>query len=288
MEKFSAAADADWAKQDDRRMLHVTFCVCDLDNTITYYEKHFGLKEARIRDFPGEEYSHALLAAGPEDKNFALELIYDYGVDNWEIGSGFGHFALRVENVYQTVDSIQAAGGEVSRAAGPVKGGDRIIAFVNDPTGYKWEIIGSQGKPIPEPIAQVMLRVRDLDRSIKFYTEALGMQLLRKEDNPEYKYTLAFLAYGPEEENVVFELTYNWGQDEYEFFLGGTYEHVVISTNDVFMTAEEIRSLGYEVTKEPGRNDWGGGPKTTETVDPDGWKVVFMDKQDFLAELQEP
>ena len=54
------------------------------------------------------------------------------------------------------------------------------------------------------------------------------------------------------------------------------------------MTAEEIRSLGYEVTKEPGRNDWGGGPKTTETVDPDGWKVVFMDKQDFLAELQEP
>lgn len=149
-------------------------------------------------------------------------------------------------------------GGKVSRDAGPVKGGDSIIAFVDDPTGYKWEIIGSKGKPIPEPIAQVqriyicmhvfrarcilasaaksrwnslcpcslpisdqmhlsevytvqvMLRVTDLDKSIKYYTEALGMQLIKKKDNPDYKYTLAFLGYGPEEENVVFELTYNW------------------------------------------------------------------------------
>lgn len=173
----------------------------------------------------------------------------------------------------------------MSRDAGPVKGGDSIIAFVDDPTGYKWEVIGSKGKPIPEPIAQVrpvkpppahvyayamtererdtrlwscctaggccmhysmrahmsgicsdtgsmcfvhlprpraglpnhswpcvqvMLRVTDLDKSIKYYTEALGMQLLKKKDNKDYKYTLAFLGYGPEEENVVFELTYNW------------------------------------------------------------------------------
>ena len=75
---------------------------------------------------------------------------------------------------------------------------------------------------------QVMLRVTDLDRSIEFYTKVLGCQLLRKRDNPEYKYTLAFLAYGPEDENVVFELTHNWGDHQYT--LGGGYAQVAIST----------------------------------------------------------
>ena len=94
-----------------------------------------------------------------------------------------------------------------------------MIAFVDDPTGYKWELIerpaidattGEKAKEITEPIAQVMLRVTDLEKSIKYYTECLGMQLLRTRENPEYKYTLAFLAYGSEEESTVFELTYNW------------------------------------------------------------------------------
>ena len=285
---MSAAADADWARQDERRMLHATICVADLDSTIKYYEKHFGLRESRYRDVPAKEYAYSYLTAGPEDKNFSLELIYDYD-DCGGIGSGFGHFALRVEDVYKTVDVIKNAGGKVSRAAGPVKGGDSIIAFVEDPTGYKWKIVGSQGKPIPEPIAQVMLRVTDLEKSIRYYTEALGMQLLRKQDNPKYKFTLAFLGYGPEEGSVVFVLTYNWGQDEYESFLGGTYEHVAISTNDVYMTAEAIRSLGYEVTKERGPEEFGQGTicqgsNTTESVDPDGWKVVFVDNKDFMAE----
>lgn len=265
-------------------MLHAVYRVADMDKTIEYYEKHFGLKKVRYRDIPEEKYTNAFLAAGPEDKNFALELTYNYGKDSYNIGSGFGHFALRVEDVYKTVDSIKAAGGKVSRDAGPVKGGDSIIAFVDDPTGYKWEIIGSKGKPIPEPIAQVMLRVTDLDKSIKYYTEALGMQLVKKKDNPEYKYTLAFLAYGPEEDNVVFELTHNWEQDKYENFKGDAYAQVAISTNDVYKTAEAIRSLGYEVTKEPGPLP-GLGTKITASVDPDGWKVVFVDNKDFLAEL---
>ena len=170
-----------------------------------------------------------------------------------------------MKDIYKTVDCIKAAGGKVSRAAGPVKGGDSIIAFVDEPTGYKWEIVESKGKPIPEPVAQAMLRVTDLDRSIKCYTEALGMQLLRKKDNSEFKYTLAVQAYGPEEENVACELTNNWRQDEYEDFKGGACEHLAISTNDGYMTAEAIRSLGYKATKEPAhqaRQGWAPRPQT--------------------------
>ena len=166
-----------------------------------------------------EKYSNAFLGYGPEDKNFALELTYNYGVDSYDLGTGFGHFALASRDVAGVVTKVKAAGRKVSRDAGPVKGGKTVIAFVDDPTGYKWELIerptvdaetGEKAKEITEPIAQVMLRVTDLDKSIKYYTECLGMRLLRKRENPEYKYTLAFLAYGPEEESTVFELTYNW------------------------------------------------------------------------------
>lgn len=165
-----------------------------------------------------EKYSNAFLGYGPEDRNFALELTYNYGVSSYEIGSGFGHFALATRDVAGVVAKVKAANRKVSRDAGPVKGGKTVIAFVDDPTGYKWELIerpavkegGEKAQEINEPIAQVMLRVTDLEKSIKYYTECLGMQLLRTRENPEYKYTLAFLAYGPEEENTVFELTYNW------------------------------------------------------------------------------
>ena len=139
-------------------------------------------------------------------------------MSSYEIGSGFGHFALATRDVAGVVAKVKAANRKVSRDAGPVKGGKTVIAFVDDPTGYKWELIerpavkegGEKAQEINEPIAQVMLRVTDLEKSIKYYTECLGMQLLRTRENPEYKYTLAFLAYGPEEENTVFELTYNW------------------------------------------------------------------------------
>lgn len=87
----------------------------------------------------------------------------------------------------------------VTREAGPVKGGTTTIAFIQDPSGYLWELIGRDtSEPIREPLAQVMLRVGDLERSIKFYTEALGMRLLRTRENEQYKYTLAFLGYGDE------------------------------------------------------------------------------------------
>ncbi len=142
-------------------------------------------------DIKEEKYTNAFLGYGDEREHFALELTYNYAREAYDVGSGFGHFGLAVGDVRATAEAARAAGGAVTREPGPVKGGKTTIAFVKDPTGYPWELIERSG-PIPEPIAQVMLRVTDLERSIKFYEEALGMRLLRTRENPEYKYTLAF------------------------------------------------------------------------------------------------
>ena len=91
------------------------------------------------------------------------------GVDSYDIGTGFGHFGLAVPDVAAVVEKARAAGGQVTREPGPVKGGQTVIAFVKDPTGYAWELIERKGVAIPEPIAQVMLRVTDLDKSIAYY-----------------------------------------------------------------------------------------------------------------------
>jgi lactoylglutathione lyase len=92
-----------------------------------------------------EKYSNAFLGYGPEDKNFALELTYNYGVDSYDLGTGFGHFALASRDVAGVVTKVKAAGRKVSRDAGPVKGGKTVIAFVDDPTGYKGS--SSRGPP---------------------------------------------------------------------------------------------------------------------------------------------
>jgi lactoylglutathione lyase len=178
-----------------------------------------------------------------------IRLTYNYGVEEYDLGSGFGHFGLAVNDVHATADTVKAAGGVVSREPGPVKGGKTNIAFVKDPTGYSWELIERPGA-ITEPIAQVMLRVGDLDKSIKFYTEVLGMTLLRTRENPEYKYTLAFLGYGPEDSTTVFELTYNWGKTEYD--RGSAYAQIAISTSDVYKTAEQVKAAGGTVTRDAG------------------------------------
>ena len=99
-------------------------------------------------------------------------------------------------------------------------------------------------------ILHTMLRVGDLERSIKFYTEVLGMKLLRTSENAEYKYTLAFVGYGDESENAVIELTYNWGVDKYD--LGTAYGHIALGVDDIYATIEAIRAAGGKITREPG------------------------------------
>lgn len=271
----------EWAKTDKRRMLHVVYRVGNLDKTMKFYTECLGMKLLRRRDIPEERYANAFLGYGPEDSHFVVELTYNYGVDKIDIGTGFGHFGIAVEDVAKTVDLVKAKGGKVTREPGPVKGGKTVIAFVEDPDGYKFELL--EREPTPEPLCQVMLRVGDLDRSIKFYEKAFGMELLRKRDNPEYKYTIAMMGYGLEDKSAVLELTYNYGVMEYD--KGNGYAQIAIGTDDVYKTAEAIRLCGGKITREPGPLPV-INTKITACLDPDGWKSVFVDNADFLKELE--
>lgn len=210
-----------------------------------------------------------------------LLTIADYGVDNYDIGSGFGHFGVAVEDIYKRVDLIKVKGGKVTREPGPVKDSSTVIAFIEDPDGYTFELL--ERKPTSEPLCQVMLRVGDLDRAIAFYQKAVGMKLLRKRDNPEDKYTVAFMGYGPEDKNTVLELTYNYGVTNYD--KGNGYAQIAIGTNDVYKTAEAIKLGGGKIILEPGPLP-GLNTKIVACLDPDGWKLAFVDNVDFLKELE--
>ncbi|KAH1244994.1 putative lactoylglutathione lyase, chloroplastic [Glycine max] len=273
----------DWVKNDNRRFLHVVYRVGDLEKTINinvceirfgdvvcnlmtllgcwFYTECLGMKLLRKRDIPEDRYSNAFLGYGPEESNFTVELTYNYGVDNYDIGSGFGHFGV-------------AEGRLITREPGPVKDGSAVIALIEDPDGYKFELL--ERRPTSEPLCQVMLRVGDIDR-------AAGMKLLRKRDNPEQKYTVAFMGYGPEYMNSVLELTYNYGVTNYD--KGNGYAQIAIGTNDVYKTAEAIKLCGRKIIREPGPLP-GINTKIVACLDPDGWKLAFVDNVDFLKELE--
>ncbi|HDC4322322.1 lactoylglutathione lyase [Aeromonas hydrophila] len=126
-------------------------------------------------------------------------------------------------------------------------------------------------------ILHTMLRVGDLQRSIDFYTRVLGMKLLRKSENSEYKYTLAFVGYGDEKDDAVIELTYNWGVSEYE--LGSAYGHIALEADDIYATCEALRAAGAKITREPGPVK-GGTTVIAFVEDPDGYKIELIAKKD--------
>ncbi|KAG5559306.1 hypothetical protein RHGRI_009000 [Rhododendron griersonianum] len=294
----------EWVKKDNRRMLHVVYRVGDLERTIKFYTECLGMKLLRKRDIPEERYTNAFLGYGPEDSHFVIELTYNYGVDKYDIGTGFGHFGIAVEDVAKTVDLIKAKGGKVTREPGPVKGGSTVIAFIEDPDGYKFELI--ERGPTPEPLCQVMLRVGDLDRSINFYEKIFTFEpcinfsiytfliLFRHLEWSFYgneitlstsciDYTIAMMGYGPEDKSVVLELTYNYGVTQYD--KGNAYAQIAIGTDDVYKTAEVIKMSEGKLTREPGPLP-GINTKIAACLDPDGWKTVFVDNIDFLKELE--
>lgn len=120
-----------------------------------------------------------------------------------------------------------------------------------------------------------MLRVGDLEASKKFYTEVLGMKVLRERDYPDGKFTLCFLGYGDESDNTVLELTYNHGRSEYT--IGDAYGHIAIGTSDIKAACEKVRALGYKVTREPGPMKHG----TTVIAfveDPTGYKIELIER----------
>jgi lactoylglutathione lyase len=120
-----------------------------------------------------------------------------------------------------------------------------------------------------------MLRVGDLDRAVKFYTEVLGMRLLRRSDRPDQKYTLAFVGYDDEESAAVLELTYNYGVDKYE--MGTAYGHVAIAVPDAYKACEEVKKRGGTVTREAGPVK-GGTTVIAFVQDPDGYKIELIQR----------
>jgi lactoylglutathione lyase len=125
-------------------------------------------------------------------------------------------------------------------------------------------------------ILHTMLRVGDLERSLRFYTEVLGMRLLRRNDYPDGKFTLAFVGYGAESETAVLELTYNWGVAKYE--PGTGYGHVAIAVDDAYKACDEVKKRGGKVTREAGPMKHG----TTVIAfveDPDGYKIELIERK---------
>ncbi|MES2280719.1 MAG: lactoylglutathione lyase [Pseudomonadota bacterium] len=120
-----------------------------------------------------------------------------------------------------------------------------------------------------------MLRVGDLDRSIDFYTKVLGMQLLRKSENAEYKYTLAFVGYEGNPAQAEIELTYNWGTDSYE--MGTAYGHIALGVPDVYAACDKIKASGGNVTREAGPVK-GGATVIAFVTDPDGYKIELVQR----------
>lgn len=132
-------------------------------------------------------------------------------------------------------------------------------------------------------ILHTMLRVGDLDKSISFYTDVIGMKLLRKNENTEYKYTLAFLGFGDESEGAVIELTYNLGVTEYD--LGSAYGHIAIGVDDIYSTCDAIKTAGGNVTREPGPVK-GGTTQIAFVKDPDGYMIELIQNKQASAGLE--
>jgi lactoylglutathione lyase len=123
------------------RILHTMLRVGDLDRSVKFYTEVLGMKLLRTTDRPDQKYSLAFVGYDDEDKTAVLELTYNYGVEKYEVGTAYGHVALAVPDAAKACEEVKKRGGKVTREAGPVKGGTTVIAFVEDPDGYKIELI---------------------------------------------------------------------------------------------------------------------------------------------------
>ena len=123
------------------KILHTMLRVGNLERSVKFYTEVLGMKLLRTTDRPEQKYSLAFVGYDGEDKTAVIELTYNYGVDSYDMGNAFGHLAVEVPDAYKACKTVKSKGGVVSREAGPVKGGSTVIAFVQDPDGYKIELI---------------------------------------------------------------------------------------------------------------------------------------------------
>ena len=128
------------------RLLHTMLRVGDLNKSVDFYTRVLGMTLLRRNDYPEGKFTLAFVGYGPETEHAVIELTYNWGVDKYDLGNAFGHIALEVDDAYAACDKIRAAGGKVVREAGPMKHGSTVIVFVDDPDGYKIELIQRKGR----------------------------------------------------------------------------------------------------------------------------------------------
>ena len=126
------------------RILHTMLRVGNLEQSIEFYTTVLGMKLLRQKDYPDGKFTLAFVGYGPESEDSVIELTYNWDTDNYDLGNGYGHIALEVDDVYQACDDIRERGGKIIREAGPMNAGTTIIAFVEDPDGYAIELIGKK------------------------------------------------------------------------------------------------------------------------------------------------
>ncbi len=126
------------------RILHTMFRVRDLEKSIQFYTELLGMKLLRRNDYPDGKFTLAFVGYGDESEQAVLELTHNWETNDYEMGDAFGHIAIAVDDVYDACDRIKAQGGNVVREAGPMKHGSTVLAFVEDPDGYKIELLGAK------------------------------------------------------------------------------------------------------------------------------------------------
>ena len=126
------------------RLLHTMLRVGNLDASIEFYTGVLGMKLLRRKDYPDGEFTLAFIGYGDEDQNSVIELTHNWGTDRYDLGDGYGHIAIEVDDVYSAADEVKNLGGKVIREAGPMNAGTTIIAFIEDPDGYQIELLGKK------------------------------------------------------------------------------------------------------------------------------------------------
>ena len=126
------------------RLLHTMLRVGDLETSIRFYTQVLGMQLLRRKDYPDGKFTLAFVGYGDEAANTVIELTHNWDTGSYDIGTGFGHIAIEVDDVYKAVDEVKARGGKVIRDAGPMNAGTTIIAFVEDPDGYQIELLGKK------------------------------------------------------------------------------------------------------------------------------------------------
>ena len=123
------------------RILHTMLRVGDLDRALSFYVDVLGMRELRRRDYPGGRFTNVFVGYGDETSAAVLELTHNWDTRTYDLGSGYGHVAIEVDDAYQACEEVKKRGGKVTREAGPMKHGTTVIAFVEDPDGYKIELV---------------------------------------------------------------------------------------------------------------------------------------------------